>query len=457
MRSLLSLQRGLAGVGPETNPGAEDGDSLETHLVLLTMLGGVFVASSLETLQHRAHVSWIPESSLAVLAGLVLGVLIRVIVAADQIPNNLVFNGDVFFLVALPALIFDAGYSLRKKEFFGQLFTILTFSIVGTAVSAGVIGGILYAAGQAGASLKLDINEAMAFGSVLSATDAMATAAVLRGYGGVDPSLIALIMGEGALNDATSVVLYQTFAGFYVEGIKEDSSADTLSLFFTELFVSLLLGVAMAVAATLFFRSIHMGWWPQAHHLPFIFRSPKEFFSARMLELQADMEKTLLAKARGSRAEVRGGGGSEAVEHLPFARLYSSVKLSIEGFAAPGKVLGAPHAVAPLQAPVETSNSSSKAEEVGAPAALPGARESVATAACTAASAAAIKAAAGRTLVSSAAEPGGLSSQEDFEEAIRVAKQLSRIALPLKTRRLLEPKPESSVFAQTSFIILVVR
>ena len=28
-------------------------------------------------------------------------------------------------LVALPALIFDAGYSLRKKEFFGHLFTIL--------------------------------------------------------------------------------------------------------------------------------------------------------------------------------------------------------------------------------------------------------------------------------------------------------------------------------------------
>lgn len=149
-RSLLSVG---STSGPSLEPGTEDGDSLEANLVLLTVLGGVFLASSLETLQHRNHKTWIPESSLAVLAGLILGVIIRFSVANP--PNNLVFNGEIFFLVALPVLIFDAGFSLRKKEFFGQLFTILVFSIVGTAGAAAIIGSILYAAGQAGASLKL--------------------------------------------------------------------------------------------------------------------------------------------------------------------------------------------------------------------------------------------------------------------------------------------------------------
>jgi len=149
-RSLLSVS---SASGPSLEPSTEDGDSLEANLVLLTVLGGVFLASSLETLQHRNHKTWIPESSLAVLAGLTLGLIIRLSVVSP--PNNLVFNGEIFFLVALPVLIFDAGFSLRKKEFFGQLFTILVFSIVGTAGAAAVIGAILYAAGQAGASLKL--------------------------------------------------------------------------------------------------------------------------------------------------------------------------------------------------------------------------------------------------------------------------------------------------------------
>ena len=220
-------------------PDAEDGSSLATHLVLLTIIAGVILSSSLETVQHRLRTAWIPESSLTVLSGMLLGVLIRLTVDEAKLPNNLVFNGDVFFLVALPLLIFDAGYSLRKKNFFSQFFTILTFSVVGTAGAAMIIGGILYGAGRAGASLKMDLNEAFAYGSVLSATDALAMTSVLRSIGGVDGDLIALVLGEGALNDATSIVMYRTFAGFFREGIDDESAGAAVSLFFSELLGSL--------------------------------------------------------------------------------------------------------------------------------------------------------------------------------------------------------------------------
>ena len=52
---------------------------------------------------------------------------------------------------------------------------------------------------------------------------------------------------------------------------------------------------------------------------------------------------------------------------------------------------------------------------------------------------------------------GGGTAAADFEAQIAVLRQLARPQLPLRERRALEPKPESSVFSQTSYIILMVR
>ena len=388
------MRRLFRAASPELEPTTEDSSSLEANLVLLTILGGVIVSSSLETLQHRNHKTWFPESSLAVLAGLLVGVIIRF--AVSNPPNNLVFNGEIFFLVALPVLIFDAGYSLRKKEFFGQLFTILTFSIVGTAASAAIIGGILFAAGQQGASLKLDFNEAMAYGGVLSATDAVASAAVLRGYGGVDANLMALVLGEGALNDATSIVWYQVFAGFFKEGITEDSSSDATSLFFTELFGSLFLGLFIAIMGTYFFRVVHMGWLPEARHLTFVFRTPKEYFAARVLELKEEKQRLLL--------QYTEGGDKLQTERKPFAAAYSAVKSLRESNLGDGKDSDPPQNS-------ETAGDSSPHH----------------------------------------------SSTDALDGEIARLTQLGKPYLALKDRRGFELKPSSSVFSQTAYIILLVR
>jgi hypothetical protein len=53
--------------------------------VLLTIIGGVLVASSLETLQHRLRRQWFPESSLGVLAGLALVTLVAKVVIERQL------------------------------------------------------------------------------------------------------------------------------------------------------------------------------------------------------------------------------------------------------------------------------------------------------------------------------------------------------------------------------------
>ena len=64
-----------------------------------------------------------------------------------------------------------------------QLGSVLAFAVVGTTISAFVIGGIVYAAGaQPGwGVLQLTFEDAMAFASFLSATDPVATLVVFSG------------------------------------------------------------------------------------------------------------------------------------------------------------------------------------------------------------------------------------------------------------------------------------
>jgi NhaP-type Na+/H+ or K+/H+ antiporter len=86
--------------------------------------------------------------------------------------------------------------------------------LTGTVVSSLVAGMGLFSLARSGWLTGISTQspkEGMQFGTLLSATDTVATIAVLRQMG-VDPQLYALIFGESVLNDAVAVVLFQTIS-----------------------------------------------------------------------------------------------------------------------------------------------------------------------------------------------------------------------------------------------------
>ena len=115
----------------------------------------------------------------------------------------------MFFLVLLPPIIFESGYNLHKGNFFTNIGSILLFAIVGTAISALIVGGGIYVLGLADVVYRLNFVESFAFGSLISAVDPVATLAIFQALD-VEPVLNMLVFGESILNDAVAIVLTTT-------------------------------------------------------------------------------------------------------------------------------------------------------------------------------------------------------------------------------------------------------
>uniref|UniRef100_A0A8C6M832 Sodium/hydrogen exchanger n=1 Tax=Nothobranchius furzeri TaxID=105023 RepID=A0A8C6M832_NOTFU len=147
--------------------------------------------------------------------GILMGGFIKII-EFQELANwkeEEMFRPNMFFLLLLPPIIFESGYSLHKGNFFQNIGSITLFAVIGTAISAFIVGGGIYFLGQADVIYKMTMTDSFAFGSLISAVDPVATIAIFNALN-VDPVLNMLVFGESILNDAVSIVLTNTAEGF---------------------------------------------------------------------------------------------------------------------------------------------------------------------------------------------------------------------------------------------------
>ncbi|CAI5974236.1 unnamed protein product [Closterium sp. NIES-65] len=105
------------------------------------------------------------------------------------------FDEDLFFIYLLPPIIFNAGFQVKKKQFFRNFGAIMAYGIVGVFISFGVI--------SAGCRSLFDLlglppqhsRVYLALGVIFSATDSVCTLQVLDQ--GEEPLVYSLVFGEG--------------------------------------------------------------------------------------------------------------------------------------------------------------------------------------------------------------------------------------------------------------------
>jgi len=242
---------------PEVGSAAkEHSSSLAIFFLLFVLILCIFLIHVL--LQIKFH--YLPESLAIVFLGAVVGMFMMALPEAET-KRMESFSPTMFFLVLLPPIIFESGYNLHKGNFFQNIGSIMVFAILGTAISALVVGGGVYLLGLADVVYKLNFIQSFAFGSLISAVDPVATLAIFQALD-VDPVLNMLVFGESILNDAVAIVLTTTIIE---SGGAEMADIGVLSQivggftrFFGVFFGSAAIGTLVAMTSSLVLKHIDL-------------------------------------------------------------------------------------------------------------------------------------------------------------------------------------------------------
>ncbi|KAL9645667.1 hypothetical protein ABK040_003400 [Willaertia magna] len=234
------------------------------HLIILFLC--LSVSIGIMYLLHRFHVTWFPESIGVLLFGVLIGVAARYI-APSSIGIEVVTQLDpaIFFSLFLPAIIFDAGYTLDQKGFFGNIGGIILYAVAGTVISSVIVACGLYILGYYGLSIQLGLVECFMFGALISAVDPVATLAIFCALG-VPTTLHYLVFGESIVNDAVAIVLYETFEQFREVHSQDDLIIVSLKGLGQFIYVSLgsvLVSIIFCAVSALLFKFVNLRHTPK--------------------------------------------------------------------------------------------------------------------------------------------------------------------------------------------------
>ena len=232
--------------------------SLALFLVLSLLIMSFWTSYYLKVKRITA----VHETIVGLFAGMFVGVCLRV-GPGEQVQNMLSFSNTIMLNVLLPPIILASGYDLRQENFFRNFGTILIFAFAGTFISAIVVGVIVYLWSLLHLeSISLTLLECLIFGSTLSATDPVTILAIFNTYK-VDPKLYSVIFGESILNDAVSIVMFDTLSTFRGKDIYISSIFHGIGLFLVVFTLSMLLGVCFGLGCSLLLKHSRLSSYPQ--------------------------------------------------------------------------------------------------------------------------------------------------------------------------------------------------
>ncbi|KAH7578416.1 hypothetical protein JRO89_XS01G0379200 [Xanthoceras sorbifolium] len=204
---------------------------------------------------HLEKNRWVNESIMALAIGLSTGILILVTTRGHR-SQVVKFKEEIFFTYLLPPIIFNAGFQVKKKQFFRNFMTINLFGVIGTFISFGIIS-----IGSAQLFKILDVGlemkDYLALGAILSATDSVCTLQVLNQE--ETPLLYSLVFGEGVVNDATSVVLFNAIERFDVSHISSSILVQFTGNFLYLFILSTLLGISVGLLSAYMMKNLGFG------------------------------------------------------------------------------------------------------------------------------------------------------------------------------------------------------
>mmetsp|Transcript_80550 Transcript_80550/g.240086 ORF Transcript_80550/g.240086 Transcript_80550/m.240086 type:complete len:626 (+) Transcript_80550:38-1915(+) len=223
---------------------------LEGEEIVLCIAGLFMLAFVLGNVLHIHHVNCVPESLVVIALGAAGAAIWTRFLDEHRfnIKTDAVINKQLLSMFFLPIIIFEAGWSVRNKEFISQLPYILIFAVFGTVICMLVVASLTIATRDY--HHVKSIRTAFAYGALISAVDPVATLATYA-HLNVEPLLNILVMGESIVNDAVAIVLFEVLntkpRGYFEDEpngkIVRDIVLEVIVLLGASIFIGLGLGI----------------------------------------------------------------------------------------------------------------------------------------------------------------------------------------------------------------------
>ncbi|KAK8271625.1 hypothetical protein V6Z11_D11G272600 [Gossypium hirsutum] len=208
------------------------------------------VFTKLQTLSISDYASvenrWMNESITALIIGVFTGVII-LLTSGGKSSHLLVFSEDLFFIYLLPPIIFNAGFDVKKKQFFRNFITIMLFGAVGTLISCTIIS----------LGISNDLMETIYSIYQLAKMELLLMMQVLNQD--EPPLLYSLVFGEGVVNDATSVVLFNAIQSFDLVNTSPRILLEFIGSFLYLFLASTMLGVIVGLVSAYIIKKLYFG------------------------------------------------------------------------------------------------------------------------------------------------------------------------------------------------------
>ena len=143
----------------------------------------------------------------------------------NMIQENIIFDDNVLFYFCIPPIVFASGYNMRRKRFFQNFTNIMIFGVLGTLVTYILFAcftiwihsydwmTMYNATTGEWQPLVLSTPEILLMSSLLCSTDVIAAISMVKYE--EQPTLFSLLFGEGIVNDAVAIILFNTVLKFF--------------------------------------------------------------------------------------------------------------------------------------------------------------------------------------------------------------------------------------------------
>jgi monovalent cation:H+ antiporter, CPA1 family len=181
----------------------------------------------------------IPYTVALVLTGLALALL-------PDTPHYQLTPG-IILTIFLPVLLFYGAYNLNPSELRATILPVTLLAIPGVVITAGLVGLALHLTTQ------LSWEEALLFGTIVSATDPVAVLAIF-GDLSAPRRLSTLVTSESLFNDGTALVFFATMLTIVTSHSVDPGR--TIEHFLLDIMGSLTLGAAIGLVGSAVIRHV---------------------------------------------------------------------------------------------------------------------------------------------------------------------------------------------------------